>query len=151
VRWISAAVVAVVLLFASQAGAVAVCSVATTPVDFGGYDTSLSFPTDRDGAVNVTCTSGVPYAIRIDAGTNSKGGFVPRKMRLSGGTYLLGYNLYRDSARTQIWGDGTGKTYIQTGTGTGVKQSIPVYGRLPGSQNVAVGAYGDALTVTVEW
>jgi len=130
-----------VLFFASQAGAVVGCSVSTVAVGFGGYDTSLAFAHDADGAVNVVGTSGTPYAIRIDAGANSMGGFLPREIHLSGGTYLLGYNLYHDSARTQIWGDGTG---------TGVKQSISVYGSLPGGHR-GVAARGLNVCCGLDW
>ncbi len=63
----------------------------------------------------------------------------------------MSYNLYRNAARSEIWGDGTNGSFIQSGSGAGANVPWPIYGRLPGSQNVSVGTYTDNITVTVEW
>lgn len=126
------------------------CSVTTTPAGFGNYDTSASAPLDTVAEVIVNCESGVPYQIRLDAGQNAGGGF-DRNMRSSAGDATLAYNLFRDLARTEIWGDGSGSTVTRTGTGTGGPEPVNVYGRIPGRQNVTVGVYSDSVIVTVEW
>jgi spore coat protein U-like protein len=72
-------------------------------------------------------------------------------MRSSEGDFSLDYNLYRDSARTEIWGDGTGSTFIRGGVGTGVPAQFNLYGRIPGRQNVKADIYNDSVIVTVEW
>jgi len=120
-------------------------------INFGGYDTRAASSVDIDGAVNINCALGVPYLIRLDAGGNSSGSFLPRRMKLAGGTATLRYNLYRNSPRIEIWGDGTNTTYVRSGAGTGANEQIIVYGRLPERQNVAPGSYGDTITFTVEW
>lgn len=125
------------------------CAVMATGVSFGGYDSYASL--NATGGVNVTCDPGVPFTIRIDAGSNSGGSFTPRKARLAGNTDTLNYNLFRDSPHSEIWGDGTDSTFIRTGAGTGTEEKLIVYGRLPGGQKVASGLYSDTLTVTVEW
>jgi len=150
VRWISAALAIFLLIFAVEARALA-CGVTMISLNFGVYDTRSASPVDSDGYVSVNCPPNVSYLIRFDAGGNSGGSFLPRKLRLSGSTGALGYNLYRDSARTEIWGDGTNKTYILSGVGNGLQQTLIVYGRIPGSQNVVPGSYTDAITVTIEW
>lgn len=149
-RWISAFFLLLLTASAIPAGAAA-CSITVFSLDFGGYDTRFASPVDSTASVRVSCLQGTPYQIRIDAGGNSAGRFLPRKMKLTGGAYKLRYNLYRDSARTEIWGDGTGKTYVVTGTATRFQQTRIVYGRIPGSQNVAPGMYNDSVTITIEW
>ncbi len=149
-RWISVVLTMIFLVFAGAVRARA-CSVRVVPVSFGDYDTSFASALDADGDIYVTCDPKIVYKVWLDPGVNSGGGFIPRKMLLSGGKYTLSYNLYRDSARTEVWGDGTNNTYVRTGAGTGAEVRLTVYGRLPGSQNVGVGSYGDTVTVTVEW
>lgn len=125
------------------------CAVTATAVNFGGYDSYTLL--DATGSVNVICETGVNYSIRIDAGSNSGGSFTPRKARLAGGTGTASYNLFRDSARSEAWGDGTNNTFVRTGVGTGAEEKLTIYGRLPGGQKVASGVYSDTLTITVEW
>jgi spore coat protein U-like protein len=150
VRWISAFLVLVAASLGLARGAGA-CSMTVVALDFGPYDARSAAPLDSTTSVRVSCFTGTPYLIRIDAGGNSGGSFLPRKMRRTGGAYKLSYNLYRDSARTEIWGDGTGKTYVVNGTALRFQQTRTVYGRIPGSQNVPPGAYTDTVTVTLEW
>lgn len=149
-RWISVVLTLIFLVFAGVVRAQG-CSVRAIPVSFGDYDTSIASAQDADGVIYITCDPDVPYKGWLDQGVNSGGGFIPRKMLLSGGGYTLSYNLYRDSARTEVWGDGTNNTYVRTGVGTGGEDQLIVYGRLSGSQNVGVGLYSDTVTVTVEW
>lgn len=150
VRWISAVFITFFMALAVPAGA-ATCGITVFALDFGGYDTRFASPLDSTTTIKVNCLVGTPYLIRLDAGGHSRGSFLPRKLKQTGGTYKLRYNLYRDSARTEIWGDGTGKTYVVNGTGQRFQVSRVVYGRIPGSQNVAPGAYSDTVTVTIEW
>jgi spore coat protein U-like protein len=72
-------------------------------------------------------------------------------MRSSAGDFSLDYNLYRDSARTEVWGDGTGSTAIHAGVGTGIPVQFNLYGRISGRQNVRADIYNDSVIVTVEW
>jgi spore coat protein U-like protein len=60
----------------------------------------------------------------------------------------LNYDLYFNSTRTQIWGDGTAGTVVwSTGFLSGTR-SHTVYGRIPALQNVTIGAYTDTVIVT---
>lgn len=125
------------------------CAVTATAVNFGGYDSYTQL--DATGGVNITCDAGLYYTIRIDAGANSGGSFTPRKARLAGGTGTASYNLFRDSARSEAWGDGTNNTFVRTSVSTGAEEKLTIYGRLPEGQKVATGVYSDTLTITVEW
>jgi spore coat protein U-like protein len=73
-------------------------------------------------------------------------------MKLSGGSELIDYNLYIDSGRTQIWGDGTGSTFTMTDKVFKRADWVPsVYGRIPPGQDISIGTYNETLTVTIVW
>lgn len=162
---------ALLLLFAGPAGAQQ-CFVTAIPVKFGNFVTQSPAPLDTIGEITVTCDRDVGYSLHIGPGSNSGGTFFPRKMAQNGHT--LNYYLYIDPARTQVWGDGTGTTFVQSvvaiqqqdesesalrrrrsgarkfsGAGGPRRQAFNVYGRIPAGQNVAAGQYSDNLTVTV--
>jgi spore coat protein U-like protein len=139
------------------------CTVATLPVSFGSYNALSGSALTSTGTVSLTCTGitllgltsiNVDYTINLSTG--GAGSYSPRKMSLL--SNRLNYNLFRDVAYAQIWGDGTGGSFTVTG---GIHQSgllvssvtvnIPVYGRIPASQNIPAGAYNDVITVTVNY
>ncbi len=66
------------------------------------------------------------------------------------GGATIGYTLYRDAARTQLWGTTTGADTF-AGTGAGVAQSVTVYGRVPAQATPAPGVYADTVNVTVTY
>lgn len=97
----------------------------------------------------------VDYDIALNKGLYSAG-FAPRQM--GNGAYRLDYNLYRESTRNQIWGDGTGGIWMVSGTipltillPNGSREHT-IYGRIPGPQATAQeGNYSDTITVTVDY
>ena len=127
------------------------CTVATSPVQFNAYSSISQASSDGIGEVRVSCDANLPYTVKLDPGANSGGVFIPRRMRRTGGGDSLAYNLFRDAARTEVWGDGTGSTYVQLGSGTAIPTVHTVYGRTPGQQTVPAGTYQDTVTVRVEW
>ena len=149
-KWISIVLGFIFLLFAGFVRAQG-CSVWVIPVSFGSYDTLVASAVDAKGHIYVTCDPDLSYQVILDQGMQSGGEFFPRKMILSGGEHAMSYNLYRDTACTEVWGDGTNNTYVRIGVGTGWEQQFVVNGRLAGGQNVPVGIYGDTVTVTIEW
>jgi spore coat protein U-like protein len=73
-------------------------------------------------------------------------------MRKSGGGDLLSYNLFTDSALTQVWGDGaTGGSVLTQKVTKNKAWNAIVYGSLPAQQNVSAGSYSDSLLVTIIW
>jgi len=128
-----------------------ICSLATSPVNFGLYSGS---DTTANGAVHVTCNTGISYTIALAAG--SSGSYSPRQML---GPFIsdfihatLNYNLYADAAHTSIWGDGSGVTVVASDIGNNSAQSHTVYGLIPAGQNAqGNGGYGDSITVTVTY
>lgn len=133
------------------------CSVGATAVNFGNYDIFLNTPLDSTGSITVNCTANVPNATLTLSTSPNSGSFNPRKMKRSGGTDLLNYNIYIDASKTTVFGDGTGGTQtirVHKPPGTPSKEpwssQVTVYGRIPSGQDVSVGYYTDNLTLTVE-
>ena len=139
-RWL---VVAALTMLAQQGWAV--CTVSTTGVNFGSYDTFSSLNLDGAGTVTVNCDISAPYTLSLSPGG---GTYLSRAM--ASGAHILNYNLYSNATRTTVWGDGTASTVTISGTATA---SIPanqtVYGRIPAMQNAYVGSYSDSITVTL--
>ncbi|MDQ8729440.1 spore coat U domain-containing protein [Bradyrhizobium sp. LHD-71] len=119
-----------------------------TDLDFGTSGV-IAANVDAQSTVTVQCTNTTPYTVGINAGTGSGATIANRRMSGPGGA-TLGYAVYRDTARTQVWGVTVG-TDTLAGTGNGNAQAIPVYGRVPAQATPAAGAYTDTLTITVTY
>lgn len=129
-----------------------------TGVDFGTYIPIQAASLDIRGRIRVRCTGrGTPgqleaYTIRIsgiiDAGLYGR--------RMTSGLNQLHYNLFKDAARTDIWGDGSfGMTplvrIIRNSNRNVVIGNHWVYGRIPPYQNPGGGSYTDIVDVTIEF
>lgn len=135
--------------FTVTAEVIDACSMTAGDLDFGNYTSISGSNVDATSTVDVTCTNGTAYTVVLNAGSTSGGSLSARLMTDT--TNTLQYNLYTTSARTTIWGDGSGGTDSVTGTGTGLLQSLTVYGRVPASQNVPVGSYSDLVTAEISF
>jgi spore coat protein U-like protein len=157
---LSASITVLALFVSAPALGGATCSVAATAVNFGAYDISLTTPDDSTGDVTVTCTYVAPGGstqvnVVASLSTGTSGSYSPRQM--ASGPGRLNYNLFRDTPRTLIWGNGLSGTSVNTaslrvgpGVGNGTRTAqFPVYGRVPPQQAVDVGAYSDTIVVTV--
>lgn len=157
-RFIGAAACA--MLFTPPADAAYSCSVAVVGVSFGAYDPLVATPDDSAGHVEVTCNNvpgtgvdTVAYGVTLSPGTS--GSYMPR--RLAAGSARLDYNLYADSGRARVWGNGSGGSVPVSGSmkvGPGVGNTSrtnrhDIFGRIPARQDVATGTYGDTIVVTV--
>lgn len=148
-------VILCILFFIIAGSARAVCTMSVTNVSFGAYDVFGTTPVDSDsGRVNISCTSDVNKATITIGKSTTSNSFNPRQMKLTTGTDVLSYNIYTTSARTAIWGDGTGGTStVRENRPSGKPQPwtsvLTMYGRIPAGQNVSVGSYSDNITVTV--
>jgi spore coat protein U-like protein len=153
--------VVAMLLFAVSAPAIATatCGVSAPALAFGPYDVFAGTQVTSSSTVSVTCTlvgsaaTTVNYTVALSSG--SSGTFVQRTMK--SGAAALGYNLYSDTTRTTVWGDGTGSAPTVSGT-MKLKNSTPVitdditaYGSVPALQDALVGAYSDNITITVSY
>lgn len=127
----------------------ATCTVVANLLDFGNYNPLSGSALTATTTVSATCTNGTPYTLSLNAGNT--GNFTNRLL-VNGGNNL-NYNLYTSSAYTTVWGDGTGGTATNAGTGNGTAQPYTAYGRIPSGQNVpaSVTSYSDLITVTVTY
>ena len=139
---IAAATFLLVLFMTARAEAN--CTISTTSVAFGTYNVFSATPRDANGTVQISCTPREDIQVTLGRGSSSV--FNPRTLR--SGTNILNYNLFRDAARTQIWGDGTGGTFIVTGNNVR-NTTLTVFGRVPAAQDAAVGNYSDTVVATV--
>lgn len=123
------------------------CSVQATGVNFGSVPAGTGVTST--GTITVTCLSGTPYTVTLDGGTHVSIAGV----RALGGGGGSAYELYKNSAMTQIWGDsGFANTYNLgtgvVGTGNGAAQPLTVYGKIQNVGNSA-GTFTDNVVVTV--
>lgn len=143
-----AAALAAGALAPERAGAQSCSFTSATAIAFGAYDPFSAAPADSTGTLSWRCPPGQGTP-RILLGTGSSGTFAWRELRQ--GVEALRYNLFLDAARTQVWGDGSGGTFVGPdrvrGGGGGVRQTT-VYARIPAGQDPRVGTYTDVVVVT---
>lgn len=121
---------------------------------FGAYDgvvANASTALDAMATVISSCTSGAAALITMNAGNSAGSGSddVPvRRMTSEAGDYLV-YQVYSDDSRKTVWGNA-----VPTGvalTGTGLPQTLTVYGSIPSAQMVPEGDYSDQIVVTITY
>jgi spore coat protein U-like protein len=140
-----AAIAMIILgLIAAAPAMAANCSLGTISVVFGTYNTLSASSLDGAGSVSVTCDVTDSYQIALSSG---HGSFAARQ--LQSGSNVMYYNLYTDTLRSLIWGDGTTGTAIVSASGT--SGTYTVYGRVPGGQNLPASTYSDSITVTLDF
>lgn len=128
------------------------CSISASSLDFGDYDPTLTHATaDLSARTSLTmaCRRGSNPAVAIGLGSNSTSAVTTRSMSNGGG--MLSYEIYKDSALTQIWSDSAAGS-LSLGTVTSTQPIIiPVHGRIPAGQAVGPGSYTDSVIVTVNF
>jgi spore coat protein U-like protein len=136
--------------FTVQATIASACLVTANLLNFGTYSPTAATALTGTTTINVNCTSGSPYTAALNVG--SGGGAFTGRTLLSGSNTLT-FNLYRDNAYSQVWGDGSGSTFTVAGTGSGLltANTITVYGSIPISQDKPVGTYSSLITVTISY
>ena len=141
---------AIALLLPGIANAIN-CTITLNPLSFGMYTLAGTVPLDAVSDITVRCVAQAgSYSVSIGPGFS--GNQLLRTM-LAGGTDILNYNLFRDPARTQIWGDGIPPTFVVIGSRAGVGRPTvnvhSLYGRVFSGQTPNPGNYADNLLVTV--
>jgi len=135
-----------------QAGiARATCSLGGAAIAFGSYDALNPLPFDTIGSMVFQCNQR-DHNVMITLGRGTGSAYATRYM--VNGSQQLSYNLYRDTGRTIIWGDGSGgsQAYILKNPQPNNRDIIvPIFGRIPPGQNAKVGTYTDTITVTLTY
>ena len=121
------------------------CLVTADNINFGTRGV-LRTNVDAAGAVNVRCTPGTSYSVGLNGGL-ANAAPTARQMKL--GSAIITYGLYLNTQRNQPWSQAVGQ--IASGTGTGLLQSVPVYGRVPAQTTPGAGIYSDTVVATVTY
>jgi len=123
------------------------CTVAASPMAFGGVNSIGGTDIDTTATIVLTCTNGANYVVGLDNGTHSVG--AQRNLANAGGT-TIPYGIFTNVARNAAWGSNPGvDTVAGTSGATGVS-TLTAYGRIPASATtVTAGTYTDTVTVTV--
>lgn len=145
------AALSILMLPLSANALLSTCTVTATGITVPSYASPGNTTVNGTGSVDVTCSLGlaVSYTISLSAGSGS---FANRK--LISGANFLNYNMYTDTGRTTIWGDGSAGTSTVSASfliWVGGAQSYTVYMSVPGGQNQPAGTYIDTPTVTVTY
>jgi len=124
------------------------CIVTADPLDFNTYVSTAD--STQQNTLTITCTLGTTYTVSLNAGQAPGATTSTRKMvGLVNTSSFLPYNLYSNAARTQNWGNQSSDWV--SGTGTGLVQSLIIYGKIPAGANVPADTYNDTITVTVAY
>ena len=129
----------------------AICSWQTVSgVAFGTYNVFCATPTDSTSTITFKCNgvNAIDVAV-VDLSRGNSSSFSPRYMLRT--TEQLTYNLYMDSSRTSIWGDGTSGTshYSNANPPNNTNVTLTIYGRITAGQDVTIGSYTDSITATL--
>lgn len=145
-------VFAAVLFFALwTTPALAQCAVSTTNVAFGNVDVISGSTVTSTGTISVNCPPGFgnfPYlwvCLSIGVGSNSTS--VNNRTMKSGGGDTLGYQLYTDSAMSNVYQYSPPNQFsVPYNNSTGAQFSSTIYGKVPANQTSPPGSYTDSYT-----
>ncbi len=123
-------------------------------VAFNNY-TPTAGTVSANGTINVNCTKSTTFTVSLNKGSTA-GGTIAQRLMSDGAGDTLQYNLYTSATFATVWGDGTGTSVTQGGTGAGMGTAVAmtVYGNLPDNttnQAAAPNNYTDTVTVSVAY
>jgi spore coat protein U-like protein len=139
--------------FQVNATVISACTVSGALLNFGTSinPLSASVPLYATSTLSVQCTNTTPYAVSLNAGLNAGGASNFSARAMKSGANSLAYQLYMDTAHSQVWGDGTATSVTSSGTGTGSAQSLTIYGSVSSLTGAVPGSYTDTVTVTITY
>lgn len=135
--------------FAVRLTLTADCTISVADLDFGSRGV-LAANVDQTSAMQVTCSNSAPYQVGLDAGTTAGSSIANRLLAAGTGAATVQYQIYRDSNRSQIWGNTPGTDTVD-GVGNGNAQPITLYGRVPPQPTPAAGVYTATVTATINF
>jgi spore coat protein U-like protein len=131
--------------FHVRASVPANCSVTASNLGFGAIG-ALNGVVDASSTVSPACTNGAAYNIGLDGGLSFAAD--PTRRKMTKASQFIIYGLYRDAARSQPFGNRIGCNTV-SGVGSGVAQSVRVYGRIHPQRTPSSGLYSDTVVVTL--
>lgn len=163
-RWpvlVAVLIAACALATSGRATAAKSCSVTAAAMAFGNYDV-YGAAVAVSGSINMTCSGGGNPNPTATLSAGSSGVIANRSMTCSSGACstngfsadLLHYNLYTTVAHSTVWGaTGVASTPANCNNTT---CAWTIFGLIPaaisgGTNDVSVGGYTDAITITVTY
>ncbi|MGG2100031.1 Csu type fimbrial protein [Stenotrophomonas sp. NRRL B-14846] len=128
-------------------------SYVTTNMNFGNVTGGIPANIDQTATLTLTCLKNTAFQVGLNNGQNNPTATTTRRMAttIGGSTYYLTYELYRDAARSQRWGN-TLTVDTASSTGTGSAQQLTIYGRVPPvTGQPPAGTYNDLVQVTITY
>jgi spore coat protein U-like protein len=161
--WLVVALLLLETMRCTGAYAATTCTVTEPNLPFGIYDPTTGKPNLLISSISTTCTyTGTGFYATLTLSTGSSGTYFYRTMVNNGN--LLGYNITLDAGYSVTFGNGTapssyytvcftGGSFVCSGntTKSGVAWTGPVYGVLPGGEDVPAGTYTDTIIATVTY
>ena len=132
------------------------CELLVLPTAFGVYLPINPQPLEATGRITVRCWGQLSsvasdfYRVSMNGGNSSN----PANRFMTFDMNRLFYNLYKDPARTTVWGDGSHGTSVLTHELLGLRPQSHdhiVYGQVFPLQFPPAGEYRDTLIVTIEY
>lgn len=130
------------------------CSVSADNLDFGNYRPFSNSHNNARANIYIDChhhfrskPENITTWVTIILSRGHSNSYANRELISNNNS--LSYNIYTNSQRTQIWGDGTQNTSTVT---TSVKTSqkvVRMYGRIPKSQSIPPGVYTDNIIAEI--
>lgn len=131
--------------FTVSATVTASCTVSASPMDFGLSTGTINDPIDSAALLSVSCTNGAAYSIGLDGDQSP----TATGRTMTSGAGRLAYGLFHDAGLSAPWGLTFGTT--ATGFGSGNTDTLPIYGRVFGSQRAATGLYSDTVVIVITY
>jgi spore coat protein U-like protein len=123
------------------------CTITTTPVSFGVYDTIVGAAVPGTGTVNVACTKGASgLTIDLSTGSNSASASGTTRAMNNAGS-ILNYELYTDLAHATVWSTGVATPNAPSKA----SRAFTVYGLISANQDVPAGSYSDIVTAQINY
>ncbi|BCX17408.1 MAG: hypothetical protein KatS3mg117_1090 [Geminicoccaceae bacterium] len=124
---------------------VATCKVGAASLGFGTYGVGQTADLRAQGSIAYEGCGTSQLKVHLDGGTSRN---TAARTLVNAAGNKLAYQLYRDSARSKVWGTGSNAL---TFTPTSASGTLVVYGTIPGGQSVPVGTYSDTVLVTIDF
>jgi spore coat protein U-like protein len=128
-----------------SATVISTCTVTAGVLAFGNYDPTSAGNLDQSGTFAVACTKGTGATVGLDLGQNASGS----TRRMISGSEYLSYELYKETARTNVWGNSGSALVTLAAASSVAAQTLTVYGRVTSGQSISTGVFLDTVTITV--
>jgi spore coat protein U-like protein len=125
------------------------CTVVATDLDFG-IQNNLDAPIAATNLITATCTAGTVFEIGLSNGSSGATSPSQRKMTSTLNSQSVSYQIYRNAARTQVWGSTFGSDTVSS-VSSGLPLIFTGYGLVPAQATPNSQVYTDNVVVVVTY